>query len=150
MSNSDVQSRDVVPGKSQTSVTVGPFGAVSVDLSSLTDEERAELVKDYTRGVIEIEKKARELHVDGNSLRFTLETLARTAKEVSEAGNAVTIDHNANTKVGVTKVKIGNTEEAKSGRFASGQTGETNWTPYYIIGGLVAIVLIAFLFAGHH
>jgi hypothetical protein len=86
----------------------------------------------------------------GNSLRQTLDTLAGTAKQVSESGNAVTMTHSQTTKIGRTEIKIGNTEEAKSGRMTSSQSGETNWTPYYIIGGLVAIVLIAFLFAGHH
>jgi hypothetical protein len=149
MSNSDGQGRDLV-SKPSTTVTVGSLGSVPVDLSSLTDEERAALVKDYARGVIEIDKKARELHVDGNSLKYTLDTLSTTAKQVSESGNAVTMTHSQTTKIGRTEIKIGNTEEAKSGKMSSSQTGDRNWTPYYIIGGLVAIVLIAFLFAGHH
>ena len=148
MSNSDGQGRDLVTKPS--TVTVGSLGSVPVDLSSLTDEERAALVKDYARGVIEIDKKARELQVDGSSLKFTLDTLAGTAKQVSESGNAVTMTHSQTTKVGRTEIKIGNTEEAKTGKMTSSQTGETNWTPYYIIGGLIALVLIAFLFAGHH
>jgi len=30
------------------------------------------------------------------------------------------------------------------------QTGEKVWNPYYVFGGIVALVLIAFLFAGRH
>jgi len=75
--------------------------------------------------------------------------MSRTAKEVSESGNAGTMTYTQSNKIGRVEVKIGNTEEAKNGKMTSSQTGGTNWTPYYIIGGLIAIVLIAFLFAGH-
>jgi hypothetical protein len=62
----------------------------------------------------------------------------------------VTVTHTQTTKIGRTEIKMGNTEEAKSGRLTSSQTGDRNWTPYYIFAGIVAVVLIAFLFAGHH
>jgi hypothetical protein len=83
-------------------------------------------------------------------LRSTLDQLAHTTREVSDGGNAVTVTHTQTTKIGRTEIKMGNTEEAKSGRLTSSQTGERNWTPYYIFAGIVAVVLIAFLFAGHH
>ena len=42
-------------------------------------------------------------------------------------------------------------QRGQTGKLTKSQTGERNWTPYYIIGGLIAdLVLIAFLFAGHH
>jgi hypothetical protein len=149
MSNSDGQGRDVM--KTPNTGTVGPLGGIAaVDLSSLTDEERAALIKDYAKGVIEIDKKARELHVDAGGLKSTLSTLAQTAKDVSESGNAVTMTHTMDTKLGRTEVKIGNTEEAKSGKLTSTQTGDRNWTPYYIFAGIAALILIAFLFAGRH
>jgi hypothetical protein len=149
MSNSDSQGRDIAP-KPSTTITVGPLGAIPVDLASLTDEERAALAKDYARGMIDIDKKARELKVEGDSLKYTLETLGNSAKQNIDSGAAITLTHSQTTKVGRTEIKIGNTEEAKTGKLSSSQTGDTNWTPYYILGGLVAIVLIAFLFAGHH
>lgn len=149
MSNSDGQGRDLV-AKPSTTVTVGSLGSVPVDLSTLTDEERAALVKDYARGIVEVDKKARELKVEGEDLKFKLDTFADNAKKNIESGAAVTISHTQTTNSGRTEIKIGNTEEAKSGKMSSSQTGETNWTPYYIIGGLIALVLIAFLFAGHH
>jgi hypothetical protein len=104
----------------------------------------------YAKGVIDLAKEAHRLHVDVAVLKATLDQLAHTTKEVSESGNAVTITHSTSTKAGRTEIKMGNTEEAKTGKLSSSQTGVTDWTPYYIIGGLVALVLIAFLFAGHH
>jgi hypothetical protein len=100
--------------------------------------------------MIEIDKKARELQIETGVLKSALDTMARTAKDVSESGNAGTLTYTQSNKIGRIEAKIGNTEEAKSGKMTSSQAGVTNWTPYYIIGGLVAIVLIAFLFAGHH
>jgi hypothetical protein len=83
-------------------------------------------------------------------LKTTLETLANTTKEVSESGNSVTVSHTQTTKIGRTEIKMGNTDEARSGKLSKTQTGERDWTPYYVIAGIVAVVLIAFLFAGRH
>lgn len=148
MPNSDGEGRDLVSQTGKTPNTVGPIP--TVDLSFLPEDKRAQLIEDYAKGIIEIDKKARELQIETGVLKNTLDTMTRTAKDVSESGNAGTITYTQSNKIGRVEVKIGNTEEAKSGRMTSSQTGVTNWTPYYIIGGLVAIVLIAFLFAGHH
>lgn len=40
---------------------------------------------------------------------------------------------------------MGNTEEAKRGKISSQQMGDRNWTPFYIFGGLIALVLVAAL-----
>jgi hypothetical protein len=90
------------------------------------------------------------LHVDVSVLKATLDQLAGTTRDVSESGNAVTISHAQTTKIGRTEIKMGNTEEARSGRMSKSQTGERDWTPFYVFGGIAAVVLIAFLFAGHH
>jgi hypothetical protein len=150
MSNSDSQGRNVVPqsGKTPSTVTLGPLP--TLELSFLPEAERSALMSDYAKGVIDVAKKAHELHVDVGVLKSTLEQLAHTTKEVSESGNAVTVTHTQTTKIGRTEIKMGNTEEAKSGRLTSSQIGERNWTPYYIFVGIAALILIAFLFAGRH
>jgi hypothetical protein len=129
------------------SVPIGP--TTSLDISFLPENERKALMVEYTRGVLDISKKAQELHVDVGVLKNTLETLASTAKDVSESGNAVTIAHTQTTKVGRTEVMIGNTQQAQSGKFSKSQTGERDWKPFYVIGGLIAAVLIAAV-AFHH
>lgn len=150
MSNDDQQRRSVVPqgGKAPTVVTLGPL--TNLDLSFLPDAERAALMTDYARGVLDVAKKAHELHVDVAVLKVTLDQLAQTTKEVSESGNAVTVTHAQTTKIGRTEIKMGNTEEARSGKLSSSQTGEKDWTPYYIFAAIAAVVLIGFVFAGRH
>jgi hypothetical protein len=125
-------------------ITLGPLP--TLDLSTLPEDQRNALVADYNRGVLDIAKEAHRLHVDVAVLKATLEALAHTTQQVSSSGNSVTVEHSQHTNIGNTKITMGNTDKARSGL----QSSEHNWTPYYIIGGIVAIVLIAFLFAGHH
>jgi hypothetical protein len=150
MSNGDGQGRNIVPqpGRTPSVVTLGPIP--TIDLSFLPEAERSALMTDYAKGVIDVAKKAHELHVDIGVLKSTLDQLAQTTKDVSESGNAVTVTHTQTTKIGRTEIKMGNTEEARSGKLTSSQIGERNWTPYYIFAGIAALILIAFLFAGRH
>jgi hypothetical protein len=149
MSNGD--SRDIVPrpqGSSTTIVQLGPTAAI--DLSFLSEQQRNALLHDYARKMLDLGAKAQELGVDTNTLRLTLDHLATTTREVSESGNPVTISHTQTTKIGRTEIKMGNTEEAKSGRMTRSQTGDRDWTPYYIFAGIGALILIALIFASRH
>jgi hypothetical protein len=148
MANGD--SRDIVPrsGTSSSSVTLGP--STTLDLSFLPEAQRNALLAEHARKMLDLGAKAQELHVDVKVLSATLDQLATTTRDVSETGNAVTISHTQTTKIGRTEIKMGNTEEARSGKLTKSQTGERDWTPYYIFAGIVAVVLIAFLFAGRH
>jgi hypothetical protein len=147
---SDNSGRGIIlpPEKKPSVVTLGALS--TIDLSFLPEEQRSALMVSYAQGVLDVAKKAHELHVDVNVLKATLDNLANTTREVSESGNAVTVSHTQTTKIGRTEIKMGNTEEAKTGRLSRTQTGERDWTPYYIFGGLIALVLIAFLFVGRH
>jgi len=100
--------------------------------------------------MLDLGTKAQELGIDVNTLRVTLDQLAATTREVSESGNAITVAHTQTTKIGRTEIKMGNTEEARSGKLSKSQTGERDWNPYYIFAGIAALVLIVFLFAGRH
>ena len=126
-----------------TQINLGP--STSMDLSWLPENERKALLIDYTKGMMEISKKAQELHVDAAVLKKTLDDLSDTTREVSDRGNAVTITHSQTTKVGRTEVMMGNTEQAQSGKLSKSQTGEKDWTPYYIFGGILALIIIAAL-----
>jgi hypothetical protein len=126
-----------------TEINLGP--STSMDLSWLPENERKALLLDYSKGIMDISKKARELHVDAAVLKKTLDDFSDTTREVSDSGNAVTITHSQTTKVGRTEVIMGNTEEAQSGKLSKSQTGEKDWTPYYIFGGILALIIIAAL-----
>ena len=117
----------------------------SMDLSWLPESERKALLVDYAKGMLDISKKAQELHVDVGTLENTLHALAATTKEVSEAGNSVTVTHTQTTKIGRTEISMGNTETAKSGRLSSSQTGQRDWTVVYILAGIVAVILVVAL-----
>lgn len=129
-----------------TQINLGP--STSIDLSWLPENERKALFIDYTKGMMDISKKAQELHVDAAVLKRTLDDLSDTTREVSDSGNAVTITHSQTTKVGRTEVMMGNTEQAQSGKLSKSQTGEKDWTPYYIFGGILALIIIAALMKG--
>jgi hypothetical protein len=148
MSNNDGRSLVPQPGKTPSVITVGPL--TNIDISFLPDAQRNALMEDYAKGTIDIAKRAHELGVDVGALKSTLDILSNTTKEVSESGNSVTVSHTQTTKIGRTEIKMGNTEEAKSGKLSKTQTGEKDWNPYYIFAGIAALVLIAFLFAGRH
>ena len=120
----------------------------SMDISWLPESERKALLTDYTKGILDISRKAQELHVDSAALKKTLDDLSVTTKEVSESGNAVTISHTQTTSVGRTEVIMGNTQQAQSGRLSKSQTGEKDWTPYYIFGGILALIIIVALMNG--
>jgi hypothetical protein len=148
MANGD--GRDVV-SRGGTTPNVVPLGpAAAIDLSFLPEAQRNALLADYARKVLDVGAKAQEMHVDVNALRATLDQLANTTREVSDGGNSVTISHTTNTKNSRTEIKMGNTDEAKSGKLTKSQTGERDWNPYYIFAAIAAVVLIAFLFAGRH
>ena len=44
---------------------------------------------------------------------------------------------------------MGNTAEAGKGKLTKSQSGETNWTPYYIFAVIAAVVLMAVAIAAH-
>lgn len=126
-----------------TEINLGP--STSIDLSWLPENERKALLLDFTKGILDIGKKAQELHVDAGVLKKVLNDLSDTTREVSESGNAVTITHTQTTKVGRTEVMMGNTQEAQSGKLTKSQTGQKDWFPYYIFAGILALILIAAL-----
>lgn len=124
-----------------TSVQLGPSS--SLDLSWLPEDKRAELLANYAKGMLDLNKRAQELHVDVGALKATLSTMAETTQQVSDEDNAITISHTQTTSVGRTEIMMGNTDKARSGKLSRSQTGERDWTPAYIIGGLIALVMIA-------
>ena len=119
-----------------------------MDLSWMPEEQRRALMTDYAKGVLDVARKANEIGVEVATLRNTLGTLADNTKQMSQDGLSVTATHVHNSQFGRTEVIVGNTETAGKGKLTKSQTGERDWTPFYVIGGLIAVVLIAIALGG--
>lgn len=145
MSDSSKELARVPEGQSSIPTAIPLTATTSIDLSWLPESKRVELLMEYTKGVLDISKKATELHVDTAALESTLRKLSDTTQEVAGAGNAVTLTHTQTTSIGRTEVIMGNTTQAQTGRLTKSQTGEEDWTRYYIFAALIALVLIAAL-----
>ena len=132
-------------GGSSVPTTIDLTPGTSMDISWLPAAERKALLVDYASGVLDISKKAQELHVDSAALKKTLNDLSDTTRDVAESGNAVTVSHTQTTSVGRTEVIMGNTEQAQRGKLSKSQTGEKDFSPYYIFGGILALIIIVAL-----
>lgn len=141
--NEEKKSHIKLNGKVPAVINLGPSS--SIDLSWIPENERKEFLTEYAKGMLDLNKRAQELHIDAAVLRKTLDDLADTTIQVSESGNAVTITHTQTTKIGRTEVMMGNTQEAQSGKLSKSQTGAKDWTPYYIFGSILALIIIFFL-----
>lgn len=138
--NDQEKSLTKISGGVPTEIPLGP--TKSLDLSWLPENERKVILSDYTKGMLDLGKKAQELNIDAAILKKTLDDLSETTKDLAASGNAVTISHTQTTKVGRTEILIGNTEKAQNGKLTKTQTGEKDWTPYYIFAGILALIII--------
>ena len=114
-----------------------------LDLSLLSEEQKMELAREFQSGLIDVRKRAVLLKVDIEALSATLRGLSDTSADVSGAGNSITISHTQDSSAGRTEILIGNTKQSWSGKFSRSQTGETDWTPYMIGGGVIAVIVVA-------
>ena len=118
-----------------------------IDMSGLPPEEAAELRKQWIEKRIDLAEQAHSAELDVRSLGANLGTLTDSASQASEQNISTTISHSQTTKNSRTEVMIGNTERAAQGKLSKSVTGETDWKPYYIIGGIVAVSLIGIALA---
>ena len=140
--NQNPQNLPVAPTAAGKKIVLG--NKAELDLSSLSDEEQRELLKDHARGVLDINKKALELGVDATSLHTTLGTLVDTTKQVADNGNSVTIQHEHKTSNTHTKIVMGNTSEAAKGSMSFGMDPRT----LLLVGAAVVVVIVVALLLG--
>jgi hypothetical protein len=148
MANNEGKLERYVEARVPTSVTLGP--TPMLELYGLTEAQRQALIADHARGVLDIDRKARELHVDVAQLRANLDTLAGVVRGATDSGNTATATHIQTTATTRTEVLIGNSDTARSGILSRSQTGERNWTPFYIFAAIAAVVLIAMAIGARH
>jgi hypothetical protein len=125
-------------------------GANLIDLGSLSQDQQNQLVMDYMRGTLDINKKAAQMHVDVNAFRNMLDVMAAKTRELSEQeGTSVTMQHTQESSVGRTEVIMGNTAQAASGKLTRTMAGEHNLTWLYFVGGAIVILILVSMFLRH-
>ena len=93
----------IVPAEPQK-VSLPLGSSAELDLSALPEEERVALQVEYSRGVIDVNRKARELGMDVQALDRTLKSMAETTQELSASDDAVTVTHTQEASIGRTEV----------------------------------------------
>lgn len=117
----------------------------SMDIAWLPEADRKALLTDYTKGMLDLGVKAQEMGIDATALKTTLDNLTDTTRQAADSGNAVTVSHTQTSSVGRTEVIMGNTQQAQNGKLSKSQTGEKDMTVFYVIGGIVALIVIVAL-----
>jgi hypothetical protein len=121
-----------------------------IDLGSLSQPQQDQLLMEYMRGSLDIQKKATEMHVDVAAFKNMLDVMAHKTKELAEQeGTSVTMQHTQESSVGRTEVIMGNTAQAASGRLTRTMAGERNMTWLYFVGAVVAVLILVALFLRH-
>jgi hypothetical protein len=128
------------PNSTPASVSLSP--TVALDLSWLPEDKRAALLEEHARGMLAISRKAQEMHVDVAALTVALGAVSNATLQATKDGNSATASHTHTTSNSRTEIIMGNTDAARVGKLTKSQTGETNWTPIYIIIGIIAVVIV--------
>jgi hypothetical protein len=118
-----------------------------IDLTGLTEQHIQQLRLKHADGMLELNRRAQELHVDVAAMNAGLDTMASTVEKVSKAGDAVTITNVQKNALGQTEVIMGNTEAAARGKISRAQRGDQDRTLWYVIIAAVVIIVIVMAFA---
>jgi hypothetical protein len=125
-------------------------GANMIDLGSLSQDQQNQLVMEYMRGTLDINKRAAQMHVDVNAFKNMLDVMATKTRELAEQeGTSVTMQHTQETSVGRTEVIMGNTAQAASGKLTRTMAGERNMTWLYFVGGAIVVLILVAMFLRH-
>ena len=140
--SNESQGRKKNPDEILSKALVQQGTGASLDISLLTDEEQRELTMAFQKDLIDVRIRAADLNVSVEALGATLRNLSDNTSYVAQSGNSVTISHTQESSAGKTEIIMGNTDRAQSGRLSRFQTGDIDWTPYLIGGGIVGVVVI--------
>ena len=133
---------EIIENNNESPVLISLGREHKIDISWLPLEKREILLAEYTRGMMDVSKKAQELHVEASILKDTLDNLATITHDISSTGDSVTITHSQKSSVGRTEVIMGNTDQALTGKLSRSQKGYGDWTPIYLIIAIVGLVLV--------
>jgi len=139
-------SDDNLPTRVPASIPLTP--SANLDLSGLPEEIRQELLASHAAGMLDISRKAQELHMDVGALKAGLATLTdSTLQAASQEGISVTATHTYTGVGSRTEIIMGNTDNARRGKLSASQSGQRDWNPIFVLAGIIALVFIAFAFA---
>jgi hypothetical protein len=122
----------------------------TIDLGKLTQQQQDQLVVDYIRGTLDVNKKAAEMQVDVTGFKNMLDVMSYKTKELAEQeGTSVTMQHTQESSVGRTEVIMGNTAQAASGKLTRTMAGERNLSWLYFVGGAIIVLVLVSMFLRH-
>jgi len=138
--------RDLQPITGESEISLPPEKSIKLtqnellDLTGLSEDEVAELKRQHAAGMIDVNKKAKELKIDVMALDAALSSFTDQTAKATQAGASVTITHTQSTSIGRTEVVVGNTEKAAQGKISSSAAGLEDRTLW--IAGIIAVVVI--------
>ncbi len=128
---------------------LNPSASASL-FAMLSTEQKDAILMEYARGTLDVNKKANQMHVDVNAFRTALDVMSAKTREVSaQDGVSVQFQHTQESSFGKTEVIMGNTAQAATGKLTRTMANDRNYTPFYVIGGIVALLILVSLFVHH-
>jgi hypothetical protein len=136
----DLTKKEDMSHGSHNSILLGQ--STQLDLSSLSEVDRTEMVRRFAEGRIELARKAGELAVENQALDQRLDGMVDTVMRASESGTSATLTGAYNDNMGRTEIIMGNTETAAKGKLSRSQAGEKDMTLFYVMIAAIVIVII--------
>jgi t-SNARE complex subunit (syntaxin) len=136
-----IRTGEVLPAEPATPNKIQLGAPNQIDMTGLTEQQVQQLRLKHAEGMLALNHKAQELHIDVAAMNAGLNTMASTVEKLSEAGDSVTITNVQKNALGQTEVIMGNTETAMKGKISRAQRGDKDRTLWYVI--IAAVVIIA-------
>lgn len=154
---SDSSEKESEPEKARSDLAVQPEVALpaktldlgkqdSLDLSSLTAEQKSQIALKANEAQIDLKVKAQEASIDVQALDTNLTNINSAAKDATSAGVSFTATHTETSTTGRTEVVIGNTEKAASGKISRSAQGLSDNTTKLALIAAIFIATIALIF----
>ena len=121
-------------------IELGPMTTLTLD--GLTEEQVQELTKQQAEGMIQVQIRAADIAIDAKALDVSLGTLSKHTEEVAQSGQSVTITQTRDDKLGRTEIIMGTSDAAKRGKLTHSQIGGRDYTPIWIVVGLIVFVML--------
>jgi len=116
-----------------------------LDLSNLSPDSQEEIRKAHALGEIEIRQKAKNMALETTELAENMKNISRTVGDVNQNGGNAQVTKVTDGVLGRTELLIGNTDNAKKGKFTKSQSGQKDNTLMYVLIGAAVLVIVVLL-----